>query len=625
MSPWITKGIIRSIQYRDNLYKKHKMTASNSPEFDIQKINLKTYNNILKKSIHLAKKIYYETLFQKFKDDIKGTWKTINGILNKTKRKRNFPCFFRDGDKILNDKRVITNKFNKYFANVGFNLSENIKMPRNKTFHNYLKHKYCNNFQFKNINEEIVLSIIDKLAPKTSCGFDGISSKLVKSIKVALINPITLIINQMLNTGIFPDKLKIAKIIPIHKKDDETLFNNYRPISLLPAISKIFEKVIFMQIYQFFQENKLLYNAQYGFRTEHSTEFAALELIDRVIVDMDKMNTPINIFLDLSKAFDTLNHKILLEKLKYYGINGKALNLMESYITNRKQYVDMDGVESDILSITTGVPQGSILGPLLFIIYINDIANASNLFKFIIYADDTTLSTTLEIVIKDTNGGSIEAKLNRELAGINDWLKSNKLSLNVIKSKYMIFHTAQKNVIPLQLNIGNTIIERVYEFNFLGLTINENLNWKSHVDKIANKISKSMGILNKLKHFLHLNAKLLIYSALISSYLNFGILAWGYKCDRIVKLQKRIVRIVSISKFNAHTEPIFKTLKLLKVKDILKLQELKFYYKYEHNKLPYYLAKLPLNMNTSIHNYETRTQHKIHMLKPNHEYAKNCI
>ena len=175
------------------------------------------------------------------------------------------------------------------------------------------------------------------------------------------------------------------------------------------------------------------------------------------------------------------------------------------------------------------------------------------------------------------------------------------------------------------MNIENTIIERVYEFNFLGLTINENLNWKSHVDKIANKISKSMGILNKLKYFLPLNVKILIYSSLISSYLNFGILAWGYQCDRLVKLQKRIVRIVSTSKYNAHTEPIFKTLKLLKVKDILRLQELKFYYKYENNKLPYYLANLPLNTNTSIHSHATRTQNKIHLLKPNHEYAKNCI
>ncbi len=150
---------------------------------------------------------------------------------------------------------------------------------------------------------------------------------------MSLIRPITLIINQMLNTGIFPDKRKVAKIIPIHKKDDKSLFTNYRPISLLTAISKIFEKVIFKQLYQFFQEMQLFYNGQYGFRTEHSTELAALELVDRVMVEMDTNNTPISIFLDLSKAFGTINHKILLDKLKYYGIDGLAHNLIESYLT----------------------------------------------------------------------------------------------------------------------------------------------------------------------------------------------------------------------------------------------------------------------------------------------------
>ncbi len=174
--------------------------------------------------------------------------------------------------------------------------------------------------------------IIDKLAPKTSCKFDGISSKIIKIIKPTLIKPIISIINQMLTTGIFPDKLKIAKIIPIYKKDKDTLFTNYRPFSLLPALSTIFEKIIFKPLHNFFQEKKLLYNSQYGFRTDHSTWFAALELVDsdRVIVEMDKNNTPLNIFLDLSKAFDTLDHKILLEKLKYYGIIGVAYRLMES-------------------------------------------------------------------------------------------------------------------------------------------------------------------------------------------------------------------------------------------------------------------------------------------------------
>ncbi len=239
--------------------------------------------------------------FIKFKDDIRGTWKTINGILNKTKRKRSFPLFFRDGDNITTDQSVITNKFNTFFTNISLDLFCKIKMPQNKYFHNYLTQNYNHTFNFQTIDDKITMSIINKLASKTSYGFDEISTKLLKTIKVTLVKPITLIINQMFNTGIIPDKLKIAIVIHIHKNEDETLLTNYRPISLLPAISKIFEKVIFKQLYQFFQEKKMFYNAQYGFRTELSTEFASLELIDRVIVEMDKKHTPINIFLDLSK------------------------------------------------------------------------------------------------------------------------------------------------------------------------------------------------------------------------------------------------------------------------------------------------------------------------------------
>ncbi len=191
-------------------------------------------------------------MFNKFKNEVKGTWKTINGILNKTKRKFIFSNFFKDGEIILYNKNVITNKFNEYFTNIGPNLSNQIKTLRNKSFDQYLSQKYTDQFNCQNINEQDILLTVDKLAPKSSCGFDGISSKIIKMLKVSLAKPITLIINQMLNTGIFPDKLKIAKIIPIYKKDDETLFTNYTSISLLPTIFKIFEKVIFMQIYSFF-------------------------------------------------------------------------------------------------------------------------------------------------------------------------------------------------------------------------------------------------------------------------------------------------------------------------------------------------------------------------------------
>ena len=280
----------------------------------------------------------------------------------------------------------------------------------------------------------------------------------------------------------------------MHNDIDSSCFNNYRPISLLPTISKVFERVIHTQLFNYFDVNDLLTEQQYGFRTKHSTELAAIKLVDFVIMEMDNkysVKTLTAIFMDLSKAFDNLRFNILLDKLKYYGITGIPLMLIESYLTHRYQYVSYKNCESERLEIKTGIPQGSILGPLYFSILINDIVNSTDKIIFLMYADDTTLYFSLE----DFETQSREAAINTEINKVNTWLRLNKLSLNVEKTKCMLFNKRRTPPV-INFSINNRDIDRVAQFTFLGIILDENLSWKNHINMISNKLSKINGVLH---------------------------------------------------------------------------------------------------------------------------------
>ena len=294
-----------------------------------------------------------------------------------------------------------------------------------------------------------------------------------------------------------------------------------------------------------------------------------------------------------------------MDKLKHYGVKGTALN----YLSNRKQCVQFGNIKSKEAYITTGVPQGSVLGPLLFIIYINDLPIASDLFNFITYADDTTLTSILYVFSRP---GDLNNNINEELNKICDWLYVNKLALNVDKTKAMIFHMPQKKVEKPVLLVNGTVIEYVNNLNFLGITLNNHLDWDSHINKVAHKISRTTGILNK-KKILPQHILRTMYNSIILPHIIYGILAWGYQTQRIFIIQKKTVTIITLSKYNAHTAPIYKEFKLLKVSDIYKLQEFKFYHKLINKQLPEYFYNIPYTNTFEIHQYDTRDKNRLFM------------
>ena len=452
------------------------------------------------------------------------------------------------------------------------------------------------------MDEEIKIAF-STLRSNKSPGFDDISSDVIKFAFDAIIEPIRHIFDISLTKGVFPDKLKITRITPIFKSGEREFVSNYRPISVLSCFSKVLERIMYNRLYSFIVENNVLYNKQFGFQKEHSTEHAILQLTTQILQSFDEDKFTIGVFIDLSKAFDTVDHSILLKKLSYYGVRNNNLKWFTSYLSNRKQYISTDEYNTEMETISCGVPQGSILGPLLFLIFVNDFPQ-STLLDPIMFADDTNLFYSNKNII------SLFEVVNKELVNIV-WFQANKLSLNANKTKYVFFHKPRKKKnIPLNLpilKINQIEIKREQALKFLGVMIDENLNWKCHTDILLNKISKNVGILYKASKLLNFRCLKNIYFALIHSYINYANIAWAssYKTSltKILLKQKHAVRIIFHKNRLTHTRPLLKELNALNVYQINLYQISSFMYQIKNGTIPKIFNN---NFSAVEHSYTTR-------------------
>ena len=554
---------------------------------DIKLIKYKEYKTMLQKLIRLSKVNYFNDKCYEYKNDSKKLWNLINKINGKLNDKSTIINQITIDNLLITNQQEIANKFAEFFSTVGPSFARKIGSPA-KVITDYNKKIPLNKMSLYMYptNSEEIKSVINNMLNKTSTGYDGISNKLLKGIKSSILNPLTIIFNQSMSQGIFPKAMKEASVVPLFKAENTEILNNYRPISLLITVSKILEKLIYTRTYNFLSKTDQLYVSQYGFRQNHSCNDAVNELSMQILKNLEENKFTVSIFLDLSKAFDTLDHEILLEKMSRYGIRGHTNDWFRSYLEDRTikcKLTNESGkkIFSNPFNLKFGMPQGSCLGPLLFLIFINDLYLHIENCNAILFADDTTIY----------QGSKYPKYLKwcgeEDLKRLDDWFKAKKLTLNLKKSQMLIFEPAGQNF-GEKINLAGSELKRLKTAKFLGITLDENFSWKVHFSNIILKMKRNLHILRTSQKIMSIHAKKLIYFGHLQSHLINCLNVWGNlmnACNikQLQKIQNTSLKLIFGN--NKHVENRANH-GILSIPNLILLENYKFVFKYVNKLLP---------------------------------------
>ena len=600
--PWITNDIKNLINIKNVYFSKYIKTKNNVIK-NYFHTKYKTYRNLLSTLMKRSKDNYFRNYFSKNINDIKKTWKGIKSIISSSKSNFDGPQSIYCNNRYITDPVNVANTFNTFFCSVGQDVQSSIKFSL-RSFDYYLSDPNTNSFFLTPTDPIEVSEVLNSLSDDKAQGPNGIPTKILKLLKKEMSTILSTLYNMSFLTGVFPSVLKIAKVIPIHKKLSKLDCSNYRPISILSNLDKILERLIYNRLYKFLENNNCIYPFQFGFRKNYSTSLALRSLTENIQQQVDKGKIGCGIFIDFQKAFDTVDHNILLSKLNHYGIRGLANNWFKSYLKDRKQFVSVNGFQSNSLTIKCGVPQGSILGPLLFLIYINDIYSSIKFCKIHHFADDTNLlnfSNSIKQLNKETN---------RDLKNLMHWLNANKIVLNISKTELVLFKPLRKKLdSDLKLVLNGKKLYPSSSVKYLGIRIDSNLNWKDHSNLIAIKLNKANSILSKLRYYVNSQTLKSIYYSLFESYFNYAMIVWAQNINssnRLFLLQKKAIRIINFAPHLSHTNPLFSSSKIIKFYDKISIENTFFISKYLFGFLPSIFNDW-FELCSSSHNYILRS------------------